>query len=124
VREYNYLVESNFKTKHQVADYAEMLNKSPKYLILFKKNTTKKISYKLAFLLRLTERYQRNRLRNRLRRHPVFQPIFQENRGVSPSDFKKTVYLFFLGANPAIHFIFYAEPQHKRMFAYLGDSSE
>jgi hypothetical protein len=27
VREYNYLVESNFKTKHQVADYAEMLNK-------------------------------------------------------------------------------------------------
>jgi hypothetical protein len=24
VREYNYLVESNFKTKHQVADYAEL----------------------------------------------------------------------------------------------------
>jgi hypothetical protein len=33
VREYNYLVESNFKTKHQVADYAEMLNKSPKNII-------------------------------------------------------------------------------------------
>jgi AraC-like DNA-binding protein len=40
VREYNYLVESNFKTKHQVADYAEMLNKSPKHYLFFK-NTTK-----------------------------------------------------------------------------------
>jgi AraC-like DNA-binding protein len=41
VREYN-LVESNFKTKHQVADYAEMLNKSPKTLSnLFKKYNEK-----------------------------------------------------------------------------------
>jgi hypothetical protein len=41
VREYNYLVESNFKTKHQVADYAEMLNKSPKHYLIYSKNTTK-----------------------------------------------------------------------------------
>jgi AraC-like DNA-binding protein len=41
-----YLVESNFKTKHQVADYAEMLNKSPKTLSnLFKKY--EKSPYKL-----------------------------------------------------------------------------
>jgi hypothetical protein len=40
VREYNYLVESNFKTKHQVADYAEMLNKVQNTSNLFK-NTTK-----------------------------------------------------------------------------------
>jgi AraC-like DNA-binding protein len=39
---YNYLVESHFKTKHQVADYAEMLNKSPKTLSnLFKKYNEK-----------------------------------------------------------------------------------
>jgi hypothetical protein len=37
VREYNYLVESNFKTKHQVADYAEMLNKSPKHYLIYSK---------------------------------------------------------------------------------------
>jgi hypothetical protein len=36
VREYNYLVESNFKTKHQVADYAEM-NKSPKHYLIYSK---------------------------------------------------------------------------------------
>jgi hypothetical protein len=44
VREYNYLVESNFKTKHQVADYAEMLNKSPKTLSFIQK-----IQRKIAF---------------------------------------------------------------------------
>lgn len=30
VREFNYLVEQHFKEKHTVADYAELLNKSPK----------------------------------------------------------------------------------------------
>jgi hypothetical protein len=55
VREYNYLVESNFKTKHQVADYAEMLNKTKTLSNLFK-NTTKNHLYKLfktASILRL-----------------------------------------------------------------------
>lgn len=32
IREYHFLVEKHFKEKHQVADYAEMLNKSPKTL--------------------------------------------------------------------------------------------
>jgi hypothetical protein len=41
VREYNHLVESNFKTKHQVADYAEMLNKVPKRYRIYSRNTTK-----------------------------------------------------------------------------------
>ena len=30
IREFNYLVEQHFKTKHSVADYAELLNKSAK----------------------------------------------------------------------------------------------
>ena len=30
VREYNYLVEKNYRTKHSVAEYAELLYKSPK----------------------------------------------------------------------------------------------
>jgi len=32
VREFNFLVEQYFKTKHSVAEYAELLNKSPKTL--------------------------------------------------------------------------------------------
>jgi len=38
IREYNFLVEQHYKEKHTVADYAEILNKSPKTLSnLFKK---------------------------------------------------------------------------------------
>jgi AraC-like DNA-binding protein len=38
IRDFNFLVETHFKTKHSVADYAELLNKSPKTLSnLFKK---------------------------------------------------------------------------------------
>lgn len=42
VREYNFLVEKNFRTKHSVADYAEMLYKSPKTI----SNTFKKLGEK------------------------------------------------------------------------------
>jgi AraC-like DNA-binding protein len=38
VREYHFLVEKHFKQKHQVADYAQLLSKSPKTLSnIFKK---------------------------------------------------------------------------------------
>jgi len=38
IRNFNFLVETHFKTKHSVADYADLLNKSPKTLSnLFKK---------------------------------------------------------------------------------------
>lgn len=30
MREFNFLVESHFKTRHTVADYAELLHRSPK----------------------------------------------------------------------------------------------
>jgi len=32
VREYNFLVETHFRTKHSVEEYASLLNKSPKTL--------------------------------------------------------------------------------------------
>ena len=35
VRNFNYLVETHFKTKHTVAEYADLLNKSPKTLSNF-----------------------------------------------------------------------------------------
>lgn len=42
LREFNYLVESNFKEKHSVVDYADMLFKSPKTIA----NTFKKLGEK------------------------------------------------------------------------------
>jgi AraC-like DNA-binding protein len=42
IRRFNVLVDDNFKEKHQVAEYAEILNKSPKTLSsLFKKYSNK-----------------------------------------------------------------------------------
>lgn len=42
IREYNFLVEQHFKTKHTVAEYAAMVNKSPKTLAnLFSKISSK-----------------------------------------------------------------------------------
>ena len=42
VRDFNYLVEKNFKTKHSVAEYADLLYKSPKTI----SNTFKKLGEK------------------------------------------------------------------------------
>ncbi len=42
MRHYNFLVEQHFRTKHQVSDYANLLNKSPKTLA----NTFKKLNLK------------------------------------------------------------------------------
>ena len=42
IREFNFLVEQHFKTKHTIAEYAELLNKSPKTLSnLFSKTGAK-----------------------------------------------------------------------------------
>jgi AraC-like DNA-binding protein len=43
---------------------------------------------------------------------------FLKAAGISPSDFKKEIYLYFR-ANP-IRSIFYTEPQYKRMPLYPG----
>jgi len=42
IREFNYLVEQNYKEKHTVAEYARLLNKSPKTL----SNVFKKLNHK------------------------------------------------------------------------------
>lgn len=99
VREYNFLVEKNFKTMHTVAEYADVLNKSPKTLSnLFSKvasktplqfiqerklleakrllrytdKTIKEISYEIGF-----EDIQ------------TFGRFFKNYVGVSPSKFKE-----------------------------------
>ncbi len=99
VREYNFLVEQNFKTIHTVAEYASMLNKSPKTLsnlfsklgnksplkyiqdrrwleakrlLRFTSQTIKEIAYEIGF-----EDLQ------------TFSRFFKNLEGVSPTEFRE-----------------------------------
>lgn len=99
VREYNYLVESHFKTKHQVADYADMLNKSPKTLSnVFKKYNEKSplqiIQDRIILEARRMLRYSDKSIKeiayeNGYDDIQAFSRFFKKMEGVSPSDFKK-----------------------------------
>lgn len=101
IRQYNVLVEQNFKEKHQVADYAELLFKSPKTLsnvfkkmgdksplkiinerivleakrlLLYSNMTAEEIAYELGY------------------REPAhFSKFFKNQVGVAPGSFKKRV---------------------------------
>lgn len=101
VREYNYLVESNFKTLHQVSDYALLLNKSPKTL----SNVFKKFGHKSPLQII----HERIILEARRLLHysdlsikeityeigyediQTFSRFFKKTEGISPSDFKKNL---------------------------------
>lgn len=99
IREFNVLVEKNFRSKSKVADYAEILNKSPKTLsnlfaqfndktplqviqerkileakrlFMFTDKTAKEIAYELGF-----------------EDAAHFSKFFKNSTGFSPSDFKK-----------------------------------
>lgn len=101
IREYNFLVEKHFKTKKAVAQYADLLNKSPKTVAnLFSKlgaksplsyihdrtmlearrllgytdKSIKEIGYELGF-----EDIQ------------AFSRFFKKNEGISPSEFKESL---------------------------------
>ncbi len=98
IRDFNYLVETHFREKHTVAEYATLLNKSPKTI----SNLFKKISKKtpLQFI------QERKMLEaRRLLRHTdkaiseigyeigfndiqAFSRFFKKYEGVSPSEFK------------------------------------
>ena len=99
VREYNFLVEQHFRNKHSVADYAELLHKSPKTISnIFSKMDSKsplkyiheRISLEARRLLYYTD-------------HPIkeiayqlgfediqaFSRFFKKQEGISPSEFKE-----------------------------------
>lgn len=101
VREYNYLVESNFKTKHRVAEYAELLNKSPKTLSnLFRKYNEKSplqiIQDRTILEARRLLRYSDKSIKEiayEIGYEDIqsFSRFFKKAEGVSPSEFKKIV---------------------------------
>jgi len=101
LREFNFLVEHHFKTKHSVADYATMLNKSPKTisnvfakkgaktplqliqerkmlearrLLGYSEQSIKEIAYALGF--------------NDIQ---TFSRFFKKQEGISPSQFKENM---------------------------------
>ncbi len=98
IREFNFLVEQNFRTKHSVADYAELLFKSPKTL----SNVFKKLGDKTPL------QFIQNRLvleSHRLLKYSdktvseigyelgfgdvqSFSRFFKTREGVSPNDFR------------------------------------
>jgi AraC-like DNA-binding protein len=99
IREYNFMVEQHFKEKHTVADYASMLNKSPKTL----SNLFKKIGSKSP-LQYIHERkiLEARRLLSYTDKHvseisddlgfievQAFSRFFKKHEAVSPLEYKK-----------------------------------
>jgi len=98
VREYNFLVEKNFKTIHTVAEYAAMLNKSPKTLSNLFSKLADKTPLQYIKDRRLLEA---KRLLNFSDMHvkeiayeigfedsQTFGRFFKKMEGVSPTEFK------------------------------------
>ncbi len=101
VREFNYMVETHFKTKHQVSEYADMLHKSPKTLSnVFKKYNEKTplqiIQNRIILEARRLLRYSDKSIKEiayeiGYEDIQAFSKFFKKTEGISPSDFKKVV---------------------------------
>lgn len=99
VREYNFLVEQHFRTKHTVAEYALMLNKSPKTLSnLFSKISSKTpVQYikdrkmlEAKRLLHFTDKSIKEiAYEIGFEDLQTFSRFFKNLEGVSPSEFKE-----------------------------------
>ncbi|MCH7523421.1 MAG: helix-turn-helix transcriptional regulator [Bacteroidetes bacterium] len=101
IRDFNFLVEQHFKTKHSVAEYAELLYKSPKTL----SNIFSKLGSKTP--LQYIQERKMLEARRRLRYSDLqiqeiafeigfediqaFSRFFKKKEGVSPSVFKKKI---------------------------------
>lgn len=98
IREYNFLVENHFKTKHTVAEYADLLNKSPKTLSnLFSKLSSKPpLQYiqerkmlEAKRLLKYTDKSIKEiAFEIGFEDIQTFSRFFKNYQGISPTDFK------------------------------------
>lgn len=100
IRQYNFLVELHFKTKHTVAEYADMLNKSPKTLSnLFSKISTKTplqfIQDRKLLESRRLLRYTDKSIKEiayeiGFEDLQTFGRFFKNYEGISPTDYKNS----------------------------------
>lgn len=98
IREFNFLVEQHYTTKHTVADYAELLNKSPKTIsnIFSKLGTKTPLSYihdrrmiEARRLLKHTN-LQVSEIAYKIGYEDIqsFSRFFKKQEGISPSDYR------------------------------------
>ncbi len=100
VREFNYLVEQHFKTKHTVSEYAELLNKSPKTISnIFGKLKSKsplqiiqnRIMLEVRRMLRHTDK-PISEIGYEVGFNDVqsFSRFFKKNEGIPPTEFRSS----------------------------------
>lgn len=100
VREFNFLVEQHFKTKHTVAEYADLLNKSPKTLsnVFSKIHSKSPLQYikerrlleARRLLIYSDKQIQEVAYEIGFEDIQAFSRFFKKQEGVSPSEFKKS----------------------------------
>jgi len=100
VREFNFLVETHFKSIHSVAEYANLLNKSPKTISnIFRKHNSKsplqfiherKMLEAKRLLIYTTKRIKEIAYEVGFEDIQTFSRFFKRNEGISPSKYKET----------------------------------
>ena len=100
VREFNFLVENHFKTRHSLSDYAALMNKSKKTIsnIFSKIGSKTPLQYiqdrKMLEARRLLQYsdLQVQEIAYEIGYHDIqtFSRFFKNNEGISPSKFKET----------------------------------
>lgn len=100
VREFNFLVEQNFKTVHSVKDYASLLNKSPKTLSNLFSKVSEKTPLQIIHQRKCIEAKRFLRYTDKSIKEiayeigfediHAFSKFFKKMEHISPSDFKNT----------------------------------
>lgn len=98
VREFNFLVEQHYKTKHSVAEYADLLNKSPKTISnlfgkVHDKTPLQMIQNRIMLEVRRLLKYSSKPISEigyevGFNDPQTFSRFFKKNEGVSPSEFR------------------------------------
>ncbi len=101
VREFNFLVEKHFKTKHTVAEYADLLNKSPKtisnlFAKLGQKTPLQYIQERRALEARRMLGYSDQHIKEIAyalghEDQQSFSRFFKKMEGLSPSDYREKI---------------------------------
>lgn len=101
VREFNFLVEMHFKTKHTVAEYAELLNRSPKTLANLFAQYQHKTPLQIIQDRKLLEARRLLRYTDKAVKEiayetgfedlQTFSRFFKTKEGVSPTEFKQKI---------------------------------
>lgn len=101
VKEFNFLVEQHFKTKHTVKEYADLLNKSPKTLSNIFAQLINKTPLQIIHERKLLEAKRMLRYTDKPIKEisyelgfediQTFSRFFKKSENSSPSDFKKLI---------------------------------